>query len=362
MDKLFEELKNNYSSELSSSLKVNLGNKNVIKLQTLNEVTLYAVYDPKTTTLGGLIKTIFDNYECKGFKSHELALYSEQLGRTLCDDNKKRKISELGFNRISTIKLLTPSDTEQYNKKNKQNKKNINTTTNYDVNPYKLRECEKPLPNIMMNINIATECRLVDNKYVRNKYTFNVNSSDTIKKIKDLIYEKEGIDHELQIINNHTLKDHFIIRDCGIGPDSNINFKKKAPRNCYMQLFVKTLTGKTITLDAYSSEETEYIKQQIQDKEGIPPDQQRLIFGGEQLEDGVQIRDYGINRESTLHLVLRLRGGMYHETSGRAGGYKLLKSCVMMVSSDAVNNQSDNESESESENENEKYNESESNY
>lgn len=122
------------------------------------------------------------------------------------------------------------------------------------------------------------------------------------------------------------------------------NLDRRKRRSGPMTVFIKTLTGKTLTQHVPKDITIEELKLLNQMKDGIPPDQQRMIYCGIQMEDGRKYLDYLFKRnldnpkykdrsycESTAHLVLRLRGGMYNEVSGRNGQYMPLQSVIQTI-------------------------------
>lgn len=207
------------------------------------------------------------------------------------------------------------------NKKIEELKRSIFEQTKIPINRQKL---------FLNNIELINEYTLVNEDLFKNNLELKINKEskdsiyikypnskikiiktdfcntgyELIKQINPYNFDKLNLKHGLLYKNKYIpLSDLLVSSEIKNGDLIELIDRKTFP------IHIKTLTGKTVDINVAPFDNIEYIKSLYQDKEGVPPDQQRLIYNGVMLKDNKTIFDYKIEKESTLHLVLKLRGG-----------------------------------------------------
>lgn len=307
--------------------------------------------DPTTYKLLGNIEKIqmvHNNYKCKKFENNSNNLNQEQSNSkknttnittnivTKCNENTCFQDVDFSNNNLSQTKSIqnttdneTIDTTKKFSKRLKYDKNSdfefvpINENSYFvikfivcGIDYYNTTKCDLNAQFKSKKINLK---QIVD--YVSNKYS---EYEEMFKTCEYMFTHTKGENDIVLVENNLEMK---IFGDRNLLRQLFPYMKKYAPG----QIFAKTLTGSTIVIDCPKKEFTtiEEIKNIIYDKEGVGIDQQRLIFAGNQLEDYHTIEYYRIYKESTLHLVLRMRGGMYTEQSGRNGEYESLTNNIL---------------------------------
>jgi Ubiquitin family./Ubiquitin-2 like Rad60 SUMO-like. len=366
-----------------------LASKKILEIITTSGKSIYGEYDDNAT-FDDALSAFFDNYNDRDRDINKYSFYSEYLKKYITEEDLNKKISTYKMPNMSKLKL-SYYEGDQWTYKNSILLKieheyiNINIKihqdqkTNYEskirvyVHCYscieKLKDIINEKTKLLSNYyNLYFDDKLMDPQkiicdyHIRNGDTINlikksdselekekilniyirndegmikcpINGYSKIFDIKIKILEEEGIlisdqclKYENKDLDNNELASRYNIKEGSelILTTLNNNIEK-------YQIFSKILTGKTICLDVNKNMIVYDIKYLTQIKEGIPIDKQNLIFNGRLLLDEWKISDYNIKSENMIHLIMNLRGGMYHETSGRNGGFKPLEKKLFKI-------------------------------
>jgi hypothetical protein len=216
----------------------------VIRFKSLNGMIFFGTYDPENTSLGRVINTLFNNYECKSILRDQISMHSEELDKPLCELDSNELMKTFQFSQITTFTLWKTS----------------------------IRRPQDP---------------------------------------------------EALIDSNN-----------GLNFDSEKHLNKLLTADNTFQIFCKNLYGRIYCVNVRPDFSIIDLKLLISHLANVSIDQQQLVHCGKILDGHGTIKESGIQKEQTIYMVLNLRGGMYHETSGRDGGYGALQSNVFIIEPD----------------------------
>jgi hypothetical protein len=205
----------------------------------------------------------------------------------------------------------------------------INFVTLHEINMYAIyNPINTTLSQVVDRFYQNYECNL-------NKVYIKIYSDELKTFITDLNINLPIIDLGLSKITKFILKKYFdnkSIYDEVYCKNRLKELQKELKKEfCSMQIFFKHLSGKNICLDVKDNFTIYDVKILLQDKINLTPDSQRFVFMGKQLQDNKTLLDYNLTAESWIHIVMNLRGGMFHETSGRNGNFGDLQSIAFVV-------------------------------